>query len=108
MFDSALDTEHVFGHSRGMPPARIRRRRAAALLVSVVLVLGLPAVSRAVGDHRGDPPARYVVRSGDTLWSIAVRISPGSDPRAVVDAIVRANGADAAHLVPGQELQLPA
>ena len=106
MFDSALDTEHVFEHSRGMLPARIRRRRAAVVLIGAVLVLGVPAVSRAVGDPAAQP-ATYVVRPGDTLWSIAVRVSPGSDPRPVVDAIVRANGIDAARLVPGQELQLP-
>jgi Tfp pilus assembly protein FimV len=107
MFDSSLDIEHVFGHRRGMPPGRIRRRRATVVLAAMVLVLAVPAASRAVGDHR-DRPAAYVVRSGDTLWSIAVSVSPGSDPRATVDAIVRANGVDAAHLVPGQQLQLPA
>jgi len=107
MFDSSLDIEHVFGHGRGMPLARVRRRRATVVFAAMVLVLAVPAASRAVGDHR-DRPATYVVRSGDTLWSIAVSVSPGRDPRATVDAIVRANGVDAAHLVPGQQLQLPA
>jgi LysM repeat protein len=90
-----------------MPATRIRRRRARAALIGAVLVVGLPAASRAVGD----PPARtatYVVRPGDTLWSIAVRVSPGSDPRGVVDQLAGANGVDASHLVPGQELSLPA
>jgi Tfp pilus assembly protein FimV len=107
MFDSSLDTEQVFGHSRRMSATPIRRRRATAALIGAVLVLGLPAASRAVVDR----PARtttYVVRPGDTLWSIAVRISPGSDPRRVVDQLARTNGVDATHLVPGQELLLPA
>lgn len=107
MFDSTLDTEQVFGHSRRMTPARIRRRRTVAVLVGVALVFGLSGASRAMGD----PPARtatYVVRPGDTLWSIAVRVSPGSDPRRVVDQIARANHVDATGLVPGQALLLPA
>jgi LysM domain-containing protein len=107
MFDSTLDTEQVFGHSRRMALARIRRRRIVAVLVGAVLVLGLPAASGAMGE---DPPARtatYVVRRGDTLWSIAVRVSPGSDPRGVVDRIARTNHVDATGLVPGQELLLP-
>jgi LysM repeat protein len=108
MFDSALDTEHVFGHRRSMPSARTRRRRATAALIGMMLVAGLPAVSRAVAGPHADPSATYVVRAGDTLWSIAVQRSPGSDPRIVVDTIVRTNGIDAAHLVPGQRLMLPA
>lgn len=49
-----------------------------------------------------------VVRPGDTLWSIARRSEPASDPRAVVAAIVVANGVQAAELMPGQRLVLSA
>ena len=43
-----------------------------------------------------DPPARvaqsaYVVRQGDTLWSIAHRLAKGEDPRPLVDAISAAS-----------------
>ena len=107
MFDSSLDTEQMFGHSRRVALARIRRRRAAVLLIGAVLVLGLPVASRAMGDGPVRP-ATYVVRPGDTLWSIAVRVSPGSDPRGVVDRIARANGVETTRLVPGQRLILPA
>jgi nucleoid-associated protein YgaU len=107
MFDSTLDTEQVFGHSRRMNPARIQRRRTVAVLVGAVLVFGLSGASRAMGDP-ATRTATYVVRPGDTLWSIAVRVSPGSDPRGVVDQIARANHVDATGLVPGQELLLPA
>ena len=48
-----------------------------------------------------------VVRSGDTMWSIARRAAPEEDPRAVVDAIVELNGLDSVDLVPGAELRLP-
>ena len=49
----------------------------------------------------------YVVRPGDTLWSIATRFAPSTDPRIVVDAIRSANGLDPAALVPGQQLSIP-
>lgn len=49
----------------------------------------------------------YVVRQGDTLWSIAERVAPGQDPRPVVDALAAANGVDPGALVPGQALVVP-
>jgi Tfp pilus assembly protein FimV len=114
MFDSTLDAEHLFGHPGSMDRASrrrtIRRSRAAVMTVAVILTLGGPAIARAMaragagGDERS---SAYVVRTGDTLWSIAVRHAPGRDPRVVVDAIARANNVDAGSLVPGQQLRLP-
>jgi nucleoid-associated protein YgaU len=52
-------------------------------------------------------PHRYVVRPGDTLWSIARGVQDG-DPRPLVDAIQAANRADPGALVPGQVLIIPA
>jgi nucleoid-associated protein YgaU len=51
-------------------------------------------------------PHLYVVRPGDTLWSIARRIQDG-DPRPLVDAIQAANRADPGALAPGQVLLIP-
>jgi LysM repeat protein len=51
---------------------------------------------------------RYVVRPGDTLWSIAQRVSPGEDPRPVVDLLTSANDLEPGNLVPGQTLIVPA
>jgi nucleoid-associated protein YgaU len=47
----------------------------------------------------------YVVKSGDTLWSIAAAIAPDSDPRPVVDAIRAANGGP--NIQVGQRLTIP-
>lgn len=52
--------------------------------------------------------ATYVVRQGDTLWSIAARVAPERDPRSLVDAIAAVNDVSAGALVPGQTLSIPA
>ena len=47
----------------------------------------------------------YVVQPGDTLWSIARRLQPEGDLRALVHQLVAAN--DGAELSVGQRLILP-
>ncbi len=46
-----------------------------------------------------------VVRSGDSLWSIAERLHPGEDPRPVVDEVDRAR--HGAPLVAGETILWP-
>jgi nucleoid-associated protein YgaU len=74
------------------------------------IVLSPFAAHAAAVASAGDRPAAvrtYVVRPGDTLWSIAARISgPGADPRLVVDQLQQANRLRAA-IVPGETLRLP-
>jgi LysM repeat protein len=81
-------------------------------VVCLVLVGGAwagPAV-RALTPGRPVPVARraYVVRQGDTLWSIARHVSPNADPRPVVDALAADNGISAGDLLPGQVLVVSA
>jgi Tfp pilus assembly protein FimV len=91
-----------------MTRTRVRRRRLT-LTVSLALVAVAwagPAV-RALGSP--ETPARvsrasYVVREGDTLWTIAQHLAPGSDPRPIVDLLSAMNGVDAGRLAPGQTL----
>ncbi|WP_246155401.1 LysM peptidoglycan-binding domain-containing protein [Saccharopolyspora hirsuta] len=47
------------------------------------------------------------VRAGDTLWGIADRVAPDSDPRAVVARIAELNGLDAATVETGRLLVVP-
>ncbi len=50
-----------------------------------------------------------VVRPGDTLWGIAGRAEPGTDPRPTVRRILELNGLpDDAIVQPGQRLRVPA
>jgi Tfp pilus assembly protein FimV len=44
-----------------------------------------------------------VVRPGDSLWSLASRLAPGSDPRPVVDALAAARHGTV--LVPGETIE---
>ena len=91
-----------------MTRTRVRRGHVA-LTVSLALVAAAwtGPVVRALGSP--ETLARvsqtsYVVREGDTLWSIARGLSPGSDPRPIVDLLSATNGVDAGRLVPGQTL----
>jgi hypothetical protein len=98
----------------GRPPrvsaATYRRRRIVcvlgAVLVTVLVVLVAGQAGAALGssplEAPGRPPAvtRYVVRSGDSLWSVARRVAPDRDPRPVVDALAEAR--QGAPLLPGE------
>jgi Tfp pilus assembly protein FimV len=89
----------------------VRRRVTVAVLAVLALGWGVPAAARAVaGTERAAPPARitYVVRAGDTLWDVAVRIAPDQDPRQVVDRLAAFNHLDPGSLTPGQAVVLPA
>ena len=64
------------------------------------------ALARHGGSTR--PPAHaYVVRPGDSVWSIAERFGAGGDPRSLVDTIIARNHIDPGSIVPGQTLLIP-
>lgn len=91
-------------------------RLALVALVSVLAVAGLamstgtsgqgsvsgPAASVAVPAAADGSVAVHVVQPGDTLWSIAAAVAPGSDPRPIVDELARRSGG--AGLQPGQRI----
>jgi len=89
-----------------------RRAFVAALVVGLVLVMA--QAGAALGGSSLATPGRSttssasvvrhtVVRPGDSLWSVASRLAPGSDPRPVVDALSQAR--DGAPLVPGETVE---
>lgn len=95
---------------------RVRRRRVVVLVAAVVLALGATEAMRFGARVTSPPPQSrpvplepmtgetYVVQPGDTLWTIATRLAPDSDPRPVVDALRSANGGAALDV--GDELVL--
>ena len=75
-------------------------------IIVVVLVAGLLWAVFARDTGAGARPTHYRVKSGDTLWSIAVSRLAG-DPREGVWRIQELNELDEATIVPGQRLALP-
>ena len=117
----ASSARSVRGHRHD--PAVYRRRRLLAagltlLAVAAVLILaqliqagigGGPLTTTGAAAGSGVIPAgatEYVVRPGDTLWSIAAALAPGRDERPIVDALAHQLGTST--LYPGEQITLPA
>jgi hypothetical protein len=110
-------------------PAVRRRRRLVAVGLGLVLAVGAARAAVALGgsplavperppaatpsltpstagvgagETYGDDVVSHVVEPGDTLWSIAVELAPGDDPRPVVDVLADARGDGP--LVPGETI----
>ena len=88
------------------------RRVIAGLSIAIGLSIAAATVVTVQLDGEGDGlqlagSSTVVVQPGDTLWSIARRLAPEEDTRAVVDAIVDRNGLDGVDLLPGAVLELP-
>lgn len=73
---------------------------------AVLLVTLLAALWAARPTSGAAPEARYVVRSGDTLWEIAER-RYGGDPREGVWRIKQRNDLEGPQIQPGDVLFLP-
>lgn len=92
-----------------MDRTKVRRGKVIRGVLAVVLASGLAhqAAAGAAGSPQPVALHRYVVRAGDTLWSIAERIAPeGADPRPMIDEIEARNDLSGP-LVPGQVLRVP-
>ena len=89
-----------------------QRRRVLAALVGLGLVLAVFRAGVALGGSSLASPGRLphveqvVVQPGDSLWSIAQRVAPGHDPRAVVDALSASLGSS--QLYAGETISVPA
>lgn len=104
----------------GPAPLRLTRRgRAvvATLVVTAIAVIGLVIAMAAAGGAQAASPGgigvghqgmhEIVVRSGQTLWSIASAAEPTADPRLVVQQIMAANGMSTSDVAAGQLLWVP-
>jgi hypothetical protein len=79
------------------------------VFVRIVILVIVAAVLWAVfarDTGAGGPERHYVVRPGDTLWSI-VETRYAGDPREGIWKLQRRNGLDSPTIVPGQRLVLP-
>jgi LysM repeat protein len=72
------------------------------LLCTAALAVGLAAHSSS----GAGPKRTYVVKPGDTLWSVAQKMY-GGDPREGIWKIEQRNHLAAATIFPGEKLVLP-
>jgi hypothetical protein len=102
----------------GTRPTTVRLTpRGRLLLALVVLVVAVAAAVLLTGGGTaaaGADPARdthaaavVTVRPGETIWAIAERVAPGSDPRDTVQAILDLNGLQTSQVRVGTALRLP-
>ncbi|KAB2346387.1 LysM peptidoglycan-binding domain-containing protein [Actinomadura rudentiformis] len=80
---------------------------ACTLLVAFWLTEG-PGARAGDGGHAPAHRQTVVVEPGETLWDIAARHAPDSDPRRTVDRIIDLNSLSSPVVQPGQQLRLPA
>jgi len=81
----------------------------ATLLAFVMLSLGQGAIVSAMTDAPASVASHsIVVRSGETLWQIAIRELPNTDPRDGISRIRTLNGmAPTDSLLAGETLEIP-
>jgi predicted Zn-dependent protease len=91
----------------------LRRKRftlmPAVALVGLSALVSVPVLSSS--HLYAAAPERYtsvVVRSGDTLWSLAApHTSPGASVQDTIDRIASVNHLEGATIVPGERLVIP-
>jgi len=74
------------------------------LIIALVALLGWAVFART--SSGAGHPVHYVVKTTDTLWSIAQTRYAG-DPREAILRVEQANHLAGATIVPGQDLLLP-
>ena len=94
------------------PRLRLTRRGRLAVVLTTLLacVVGFSAEqvsSQAASSVRHVQPRTITVQQGETLWQVAARIAPHTDPRLVVDQIQRINHLASPQLLAGMQLVVP-
>lgn len=81
---------------------------AIAVFVMIAIIGATNAqANTGVGEQLATQFETIVAIPGDTMWSIATVVAPESDPREVIEDIIRLNQLSSADLVVGQELSIP-
>jgi Tfp pilus assembly protein FimV len=95
-------------------PIRLTRRgrllivgAVMALMVLSGLILGHGSSQAAGRDSQQATSRTLTVKPGDTLWSVAARIAPHSDPRLVVADIESRNHLIGGQVRAGEQLRVP-
>jgi multidrug efflux pump subunit AcrA (membrane-fusion protein) len=81
---------------------------ATMLAISLVSLFGIATASaKASTEATNSTTTQIVVAPGETLWTIAARVNPEIDPRAVIDQIMNLNVIDGSNVYAGQVLLVP-
>ena len=81
---------------------------AAMLAISLVSLFGIETASaKATNETSNSATTQIVVAPGETLWTIAARVNPEIDPRAVIDQIMDLNVIEGSNVYAGQVLLVP-
>ncbi|HEY3210367.1 MAG TPA: LysM peptidoglycan-binding domain-containing protein [Actinomycetota bacterium] len=92
-----------------MKRTRVRWPRVVAMALGAALCVNLVASRAGTGGSVRTASRTYVVKPGDTIWSIARRQADSrEDPRPLVDRLIRVNELRDAQIWPGQQLVIPA
>ena len=115
---SAVSFQQPFGSSvsSASPKSHLKmtRRGRAVLLVIVAIPLVILALvigaraSSATATHESGHLTSITVGTGQSLWQVATKIAPQSDPRDVIADIMSVNQLDSAAVYPGEKLNIPA
>ena len=96
-------------HPRAVGSLRLTRRgRIVGLLIIAAVAYGAFGLGRAsaVSDAPVSRPQEVVVKSGDSLWTIAVRSMPNQDPRDAVAKLKSLNHLSGAQVEVGERLKV--
>lgn len=93
---------------------RMTRRGRAVLLAMITTPLVIAALAfglnagGATATDSSTPLKSITVSSGESLWQVALKVAPNTDPRDVIADIMSLNNLTSADLQPGQKLDIPA
>jgi multidrug efflux pump subunit AcrA (membrane-fusion protein) len=80
----------------------------AMLAISLVSLFGIATASaKASNEASNSTTTQIVVAPGETLWTIAARVNPEIDPRAVIEDIKALNVIEGSEVYAGQVLLVP-
>ncbi len=114
--DRPQQGERDAGARLGADGTRLRltaRGRLVVVLGLLVTLLAAFSFGRAADTEAAVSPeprpalTETTVQPGESLWAVAQRIAPESDPREVVQQVRRINGLPDSRLQAGQQLLLP-
>lgn len=87
---------------------RGRRVFAGIALMPIVLVFSLTGSHKASASDSAPKTSVVTIEQGESLWDVAVKVAPDSDPRSTIWTIKQLNGMETSDLSYGQSLIVPA